>query len=684
MVRRGVALLLLSALSGMAQAPRVIGAQILLDEAADSRQDIERWVKILADHHMPLARTFIPRTEAGLRATDMLFRAAEKYGVKVAPTLGGPPTSENAEWIRTVVNRYKTSPALDSWTLWNEPGTRMPELEEWVIARYRQWLERKYGTIDRLNAAWRTPRGQPSFRSFQQVTHDPAETGSFWSSHVRFIDWHAFGREHLTWHLGWLANEVRRHDTAHPNHTNPNLLASNHAARGVDLPSWRPFLDTLGASAHQSWQYRLFRRDQYTLGLAYICDLIKGAIEPKPFWITEFQGGGNLYSSIRPLYPYPEEIVQALWTGFGSGAEKMIFWMLNNRRQGTEAGEWSLLDYQGQPSERLEAARQVALTLKRHAKVFDNARPLEAPVFILLSLETMTLQHRLGSTQPAGSTEAGVTRPLPGKDREAHVMAALACYEALHRLGVAVRLKYMHDFDWRSTTPEPRFAILPNVAAMSLEQARDVEAFVRNGNTVLLTGLTGIYDPENKFWPLEKFPLEDLLGATIRDLRTLDDSECSVDIEVPPVSLPCHLFQGEILNRNAEAIGHQDGRVTAVRKRIGAGAATWIPALVDVAAWLGDSRPLTQFLAHEVNPFLRKLPFRFHGAQEGCILRTLQGGGSYITVVMNTGKEARRCAVQGPAGLVPQAIWGELATIGTHGFALGPRGTAVAVWQAKF
>jgi hypothetical protein len=156
-----------------------------------------------------------------------------------------------------------------------------------------------------------------------------------------------------------------------------------------------------------------------------------------------------------------------------------------------------------------------------------------------------------------------------------------------------------------------------------------------------------------------------------------------VDVEVPPVSLPCHLFQGEILNRNAEAIGHQDGRVTAVRKKAGAGVAIWIPALVDVGAWLGDSRPLTRFLAREVEPFVRKLPFRFPGAQEGCLLRTLKSGASFVTIVMNTGDGARRCALEAPSGLAPDVIWGSPANFGPGGFALDRRATAVAVWQVK-
>jgi beta-galactosidase len=676
-----ILILVLSFSAGRAQdikqtVPKIIGAQIMINAG----EDPERWIKMLAKHDMPLARIFVPHDEAGLRQCDALFRAAEKHGVKITATLGGPPTPDNATWIQQVVERYRASPALDSWILMNEPGSGPPAHNEIAERRFRQWLERKYGATGKLNETWGA-----KFESFANVKYEPEKLTGTWSNAVRFIDWYTFGREHLSWHLNWIAEQVRRADTKHPTHVNPNGLVGNHAARAVDLPSWRPFLDSLGASAHQSWQFFLLGREQHLLGLSYICDLIKGAIEPKGFWITEFQGGNNLYSGSQPLYPSPAEISQHLWGGFGAGAERMIFWQLNNRLSGTESGEWSLLDFQGEPSERLRMAQQVAQTLKREAKLFDSARAVESRVVILLSLQTMTLQHRIGSTQPANVTERGVARKVAGRDREAHVLSALADYQILHELGIPARLKYMHDFDWRATTKQPRLAILPHVSAMSVEQARDVEVFVRNGNTALLTGLTGVWDPENKFWPLEKFPLEDLLGATLQEIRTSEDADCAIQLRSPKTNVPCHLWTGDILNRSAEPLATTDGRITAVRKRAGRGEAIWIPALVDLAAWIGDNKPLSQFISGVADPFVRDLPFRFVQQQPGCLMRTLTSGSSYLTFVMNATKEPRQCVVRATGVHSPRMIWGEAPrpSGNEHTFALRSHGSAVTAWSAR-
>lgn len=653
----------------------LIGAEIMDDPAANEEK-VAYWIKTLADHQMPVARVFIPRGENNLKRMDWFFRAAEKYHVGITATLGGQPSPENAQWIADVVKRYKDSPALDSWILTNEPGNA-PQVNPLALEKYRVWLKAKYKTVAALNEAWRQ-----RYTSFDEVEPMPMGQRIFWSSPGAFIDWYAFWRSHLTYQLNWIAEQIRKLDTVHPTHTNPAGLVSNLAGNSQDLPAWRPFLTSIGGSAHPSWHFTLLRRDQYALGVAYISDLLRGAIEPKPFWITELQAGNNLNSGNRPLYPMPEDVAQWMWTALGSGADRIVFWLLNNRSYGTESGEWSLLDFQDQPSERLETAARVARIIEANRELFQGAQPVDAPVTILVSLETMTLQERFSKTQPVTSTERGTPVRLEARDRNAHLLAALAYYEVLHDLGIPVHIKHIHDFDFAAKSARPRLAILPNLAALTGEQAQGVETFVRNGNTALITGLTGVWDQDNRFWALSsKFPLENLLGATIKEFRTLDDN-CNVRLRNPEITLPSHVWVGEIRNMSAEPIASQNGWITGVRKRVGSGEAIWIPSLVDLGAWVGDKKPLTSFVAGVAAPFARDLPFRFSQPQPGAILRVLANGNSFITVITNGEKEAKRVRLSHPPGLSAKVLWGDASQLSSNGeVSLGPRGTLVAVWR---
>ena len=672
----------------------LLGAQIWI-EPGQRPEDVERWFKTLADGRMPVARLFLMwnyvEREPGVwdfALYDRAFRAAEKYHVRVVATLtpnwgpahrgylyasqGGPigdteaRLAEARDYVARVVARYRSSPALDSWMLLNEPGQR-PAPDRLALHRYRLWLAKKYGTVAKLNGAWVT-----DFPSFAAVTHDPRWTagGFAFTAPAAFTDWHAFWRAHLAWYLGEVAAEVRRADPAHHVHVNPHALVGNLASNAFELPAWRPLLDSLGASIHPSWHFGLLKREQFALGVGYVCDLVRGASEPHPFWVTELQGGPNLYSSVRPMSPAREDIAQWVWTGVGAGSDRVVFWLLNARAEGSEAGEWSLLDFDGGTGDRFDTASEIARVLEQHTSFFNKARPVESPVTVILSLETMTLQERFAANDS------------PARGRDAHVLEALGIYQALTELGVPARVKQIDDFDWRDASQRPRLAILPHVTALTAKQARDVEAFVRGGNSLLVTGLTGFYDEEARFLPSVRWPLGNLLGARPREVHT-PATRAEVAWSRPALALPSQMWLGEIENDSAEVLARQDGRVTAVRRRAGGGEAVWIPSLVGMGAWLGDGGPLAGLLEELTAHFTRDVPFGFDGRQAGCLMRVLRSGNSYVTVVTNGTAEPRQCRLRRTPGLTPQLLWGDPSTLtqGSATLSLGARQTAVYLWK---
>jgi len=156
-----LALLMVSVAFIQAQTP-LIGAEVWIEPGQTSAQ-IDGWFRALAEEHMPVARIFVMWSyvevapgEWDFSLYDQVFRAAEKYRVRVVATLtpGGPPpflggdgnqgsgypaTEEArnaaAEYIEKVVDRYKDSQALDTWMLVNEPGMAPAATEELPDAR---------------------------------------------------------------------------------------------------------------------------------------------------------------------------------------------------------------------------------------------------------------------------------------------------------------------------------------------------------------------------------------------------------------------------------------------------------------------------------------------------------------------------------------------------------------------
>src|ERR1017187_6548127 len=394
----------LSTLTGTAETP-LIGAQIWIEPGQTPAQ-IDGWFRQLSVAHMPVARLFLmwpdlePKKDKwDFALYDEAFRAAEKYHVRIVatltpsglpPFLGGDGEQGNsvvgseadrgiaADYIARVVTRYRDSPALDTWILMNEPG-QAASPQPLAVTEFRSWLVKRYQAVDALNRAW-----GKNYLSFDQVT--PEGEQNSWNK-TGAIDWMTFWRGYQTAQLEWLAQQVRIHDAQHPLHLNPHSLVGNLASVSDDLPSWRSFLETLGCSIHPAWHFGLLKRDQYALGVSYVNDLVDGSIEPKRHWVTELQGGTNIASGTRPMDPTGDDVAQWVWTSLGTGADRILFWLLNARTSGVEAGEWSLLDFQQQPSARLRTASQIAQVLENNKDFFDGSQAVRSDVTLVLSLD---------------------------------------------------------------------------------------------------------------------------------------------------------------------------------------------------------------------------------------------------------------------------------------------------------
>lgn len=642
---------------------------------------------------MPVARVFMMWADLETAPArwdytlfDRAFRAAEKYHVRIVATLtpGGPPLflhgngnqgygyppteaarAATAIYIEKIVNRYKSSPALDTWLLVNEPG--MAPLEyALALAEFRQWLAKRYQDIDALNRCWGT-----AFASFAETTPS-SSTGEF-ASKTRQLDWNTFWSAYQTEQLHWLEQQVRLHDPdpKHGIHVNPHALIGNLARLSDNLASWRPFLSSLGCSIHPGWHFGVLNRDQYALGVSYINDLVAGAVEPKPHWVTELQGGNNIYSATKPMEPTAADIAQWVWTSIGSGADRVIFWLLNARLKGNEAAEWSMLDFQQRPTKRLQTASEIARVIEAYPEFFTKAQPEQPPITVILSLETMALEEQFNNAD------------FPGRSNNAHLLAALGMYQALAQIGIPPRLKQFDDYDWHAKTVQPRVAIVPDARAITEDQIRNLEAFVENGNTLLITGLTGFYDPQARAWPLAGFPLARVTGADLKEVHFISP-DVNLSLKTPDATLPSHLWISSIDNHSAEIAGEHDGEATAtIRRTANGGTVIWIPSPIDIGAWLRGSEPLAAYLQTTLAKTFTAEPFRFPSPQPGCVMRVLRAGNESLSVLTNGGDSPIKCEVQHPDGVHGQKLWGKLPDdSGTAAiYSLPPRGTAVTLWQ---
>lgn len=362
-----------------------------------------------------------------------------------------------------------------------------------------------------------------------------------------------------------------------------------------------------------------------------------------------------------------EDIAQWVWTSVGSGADRVIFWLLNARRSGVEAGEWSLLDFQQRPSERLKTASEIAQIIDAHQDFFAQAHPVRSPVTLIVSLETMTLEAQYADTD------------YPGRDRNAQILETLGFYQALSQTGIPPAIKHFGDYDWRASSVSRRVAILPDIRVLTSAQVDDLQAFVKNGNMLIISGLTGFYDPHALAWPLAGFPLGKVTGADLKEVHFIGD-KLSLPITEPAATLPSHLWYSTLQNRDAKTMGTIAGEIVATRLQVGRGSVVWIPSPIGLGAWLNDATPLASFLQRELASAVPAPEFRFPSPQPGCLIQVVENDGAYLLVVTNGGDAPATCQVKTPADLRPSILWGQLPLDKDDSFHLPARGTSVVLY----
>jgi beta-galactosidase len=311
-----------------------------------------------------------------------------------------------------------------------------------------------------------------------------------------------------------------------------------------------------------------------------------------------------------------------------------LFWCLNSRKAGNEAGEWSMLDYRGNPSERLEEAARIISVLNQNRDFFNEAKPVTSSVTIILSPETMLLQSRLD-----------FYKDIPGRMAKAHMQSSLAFYEAISELGIAAEIKSAGDFNWNETGTGSRVAILANMTCLPENLVDKLKSFIQNKNKLIITGLTGYFDEKENNLVQQEFPLKNIVGGTIKEIR-LTDNIFYYRLNGLNESLPVHMWETEIINETGMVEGTSGDRIIALRKRYGEGEVLWIPAMIGLGAWLSDNRPLAALLKRELIGYVGDgASFAEH--TPGVIMKVLKNGDEFMVILINGKDEDADVYVKG-------------------------------------
>jgi beta-galactosidase len=339
-----------------------------------------------------------------------------------------------------LARRVKDHPAFLGWDLWSEPHvinwanpTWIPNPEfcycPYTKRRYRQWLEKKYGTLEALNSAW-----YRRFTAWDQV--EPSRMSTI-LSYTDYIDWKAFIVDKLGEDLKDRYDAVKQ--------VAPGTIVTSHAA-GVGLfasphhwegqsDDWTMArqVDYYGTSFYPKHSAFVDRDVQWRAALldftrSFGFDEGRGG-----FWIGELQGGfGTIGVNVSPTVT-DDDLRVWTWSALARGAKGINYYAWYPMSTGYEAGGFGLNQLDGTVTDRARAAGAIARVVDAHQPLFLDARPPRAEVAVVYD----PLAHFVGGRQRAAAY-GGPQGEVVGIERD----SLLGVHRAL--FGRNVPLDYVH------------------------------------------------------------------------------------------------------------------------------------------------------------------------------------------------------------------------------------------------
>ncbi|TAP41043.1 beta-galactosidase [Arthrobacter sp. S39] len=260
---------------------------------------------------------------------------------------------------RVIAERYKDHPALALWHVDNELGCHISEFygpED--AAAFRVWLERRYGSIQALNAAWGTAFWSQSYGSFEEIL-PPAVAPSTLNPGQQ-LDFQRFNSWALMDYYRELVAVLREVTPGVPCTT--NLMASS-ATKSMDYFEWAKDLDVI-ANDH----YLVAADPERQIELAFSADLTRGIAGGDP-WILMEHSTSAVNWQPRNQPKMPGEMLRNSLAHVARGADAVMFFQWRQSFAGSEKFHSAMVPHGGRDTRVWREVVELGSALKRLAPV---------------------------------------------------------------------------------------------------------------------------------------------------------------------------------------------------------------------------------------------------------------------------------------------------------------------------
>ncbi len=405
-----------------------------------------------------------------------------------------PVYRDKVRKINTMLaERYKSHAALAVWHLSNEYGGECHC--ELCQEAFRNWLKKRYGSLDELNSAWWTAFWSHTYTQWSQI-ESPSPIGET-SVHGLVLDWKRFVTEQTLDFMKAEMEPLKRLTPDVPCTTNMMGLYDGlnyyRLSEAIDIASWD--------------NYPMWRSDETDVDIALLASMIhdinRRLKDGRPFMLMESSPSATNWQPVGKLRRPGLHELQSI-QAIAHGSDTVQYFQFRKSRGSSEKFHGAVVDHVG--TEHTRVFREVAetgRTLEKLDDVVGTTKPSD--VAIIYDVEN---RWALDMCQGFKSGKS-YTRTL-----KEH-------YSPFWKAGISVDI-----IDSTKELSDYKLVIAPMLYMLRPGMAEKINSFVKCGGTFVTTYMTGYVD-EHDLCFLGGFPgpLRKVLGIWCEEIDGLFDED---------------------------------------------------------------------------------------------------------------------------------------------------------------
>jgi len=295
------------------------------------------------------------------------------------------------DFFQEVAKHAGKSKAFYGWDLWSEPAAlnwaRVGYKSEPMFCycassmqRFRDWLQKKYGSLDHLNVAWHR-----TFTDWKQV--EPPRFGTI-LTYTDFMDWRVYYGYKLAEDLKMRNDAVKAIDlthvtTSHAPNPSPLVRTLADPYDPTDDFLMKNSVDYFGTSFYPKltaveYNWKLNRR-------VLAMDLTASMTGGRGFYVGELQSGFGVHGTTIGSEVTPSDLEMWTWGMVSRGARAINYYAFYPMNAGYESGGYGMIQLDGTLTERSRGAGETAKRIEANSDFLLHAEPKPAEAAIVFS-----------------------------------------------------------------------------------------------------------------------------------------------------------------------------------------------------------------------------------------------------------------------------------------------------------